>query len=132
MCTHRSTVTTWPVKNLAVLVSGHIFEVRWYGEGVCFVSSAQSAIAFIYSDLLLTSRFKDSPAKNEKMTYTYMHVHTELFKPRCGVTHTDMQKPACNFYTSVTLRMSGDILFIEIFFFVNIKTVCRNLIFCSH
>jgi hypothetical protein len=71
----------------------------------------------IYSDLLLTSRFKVSPAKKEKMTHTYMHVHIELFRPRDGVTDADMQMPACNFYTSVPLHMPGDILFIEIYSF---------------
>ena len=76
---------------------------------------------FLCSDLFLTSRFKVSPAEKEKMTYTYIHIHIEVFRPRYGITHTDMQMPACNSYTSVQLHMPGDIVFIEILSFRQYK-----------
>lgn len=85
------------------------------GLSVLFRPSNQLTL-FLCSDSLLTSCFKVSPAKNEKMTYTYMHIQIEVFRPRYGGTQTDMQIPACNSYTFVQLHMPGDIAFIEIFF----------------
>jgi len=86
---------------------------------------------FLCSDSLLTSCFKVSPAKNEKMTYTYMHIQIEVFRPRCGGTYTDMQMPACNSYTSVQLHMPGDIAFIEILSFRQYKNSLQKLLY-SH
>lgn len=86
---------------------------------------------FLCSDSLLTSCFKDSPAKNEKMTYPYMHIQIEVFRPRYGGTHTDMQMPACNSYTSVQLHMPADIAFIEILSFRQYKNSLQKLLY-SH
>lgn len=82
---------------------------------------------FLCSDSLLTSRFKVSPAENEKMTYTYIHIHIEVFRPRYGITHTDMQMPACNSYTSVQLHMPGVTVLIEILSFRPYKNSLQKL-----
>lgn len=82
---------------------------------------------FLCSDSLLISCFKVSPAKNEKMTYTYMHTQIAVFRPRYEVTQTDMQMPACNSYTSVQLHMPGDNVFIEILSFRQYKNSLQKL-----
>jgi len=61
------------------------------------------------------------------MTYTYIHIHIELFRPRYGVTHTDMQMPECNSHTSVQLHMLDDIVFIEILSFLQYKNSLQKL-----
>ena len=82
---------------------------------------------FLCSDSLLTSRFKVSPAKNEQMTYTYTNIYIEVFRPRYGVTHTDMQMPGCNSYTSVQLHVLGDSVFIAILSFRQYKNSLQKL-----
>jgi hypothetical protein len=82
---------------------------------------------FLCSGSLLTSRFKVPSAKNQKMTYTYIHIHIEIFRPTYGVTHTDMQMPECNSYTSVQRHMLGDIVFIEILSFRQYKNSLQKL-----
>ena len=52
----------WPVKNLVELADGPILHVRWQGQAICFVSSANRYQYCYISDSLLAFPLNDSPA----------------------------------------------------------------------